>query len=30
MFLPSLGNAINSVWDMVYGVGVDENGNHAY
>jgi hypothetical protein len=27
MILPSLGNTINDIWDIVYGIGVDENSN---
>lgn len=30
MILPSLGNAISSMWDIVYGTGVDENQNPVY
>lgn len=30
MILPSIGNAVNDMWDIVYGVGVDEAGDHAY
>lgn len=30
MILPSLGNAMNDIWDTVYGVGVDEKGKQAY
>lgn len=30
MILPSLGNAVSSMWDIVYGVGVDNKGNPVY
>ena len=30
MILPSLGNAISSMWDIVYGSGVDENNKPVY
>ena len=30
MMLPSLGNAVSSMWDIIYGVGVDESGKPIY
>ena len=30
MILPSLGNAVSSMWDIIYGVGVDNQGNPVY
>lgn len=30
MILPSLGNTISSIWDIIYGVGVDETGKPVY
>ncbi|MBE6148228.1 MAG: hypothetical protein E7167_01755 [Firmicutes bacterium] len=30
MILPSLGNAVSSMWDIVYGIGADRDGNPVY
>lgn len=30
MIIPSLGNAVSKMWDLVYGVGADSEGNQVY